>query len=147
MVTQIVLQKKNNMTGKKLVAVLRWIARIWSIASIGLLCAFLFGEGLPPFTIKAILFPFGVMLGLVLAWWLERIGGFVATASMLLFYALEYLGDGSFPKGYAFLLISAPSLIFVCCGFISAMQMKGTTAEQDIGQVSSEGTPSDEPSM
>jgi hypothetical protein len=111
------------------VTVLRWVARIWSIASIGLLCAFLFGEGLPPFTIKAVLFPFGVMLGLILAWWLELIGGFMAAVSMLLFYVLEHLGHGRFPKGYAFILVSAPSVIFICCGFFRARQMNGRTAE------------------
>lgn len=114
------------------VTVLRWVARIWSIASVGLLCAFLFGEGLPPLTVKAILFPFGVMLGLILAWWFERIGGLVVVACMLLFYLLEYSGDGSFPKGFAFLLISAPSVLFICCGYIRAKQTRGITANQPL---------------
>lgn len=125
----MVRQDKNYMTAERLVAVLRWVARIWSIASVGLLCAFLFGEGLPPLTVKAMLFPFGVMLGLILAWCFERIGGLLAVVCMLLFYMLEYLGNDRFPKGYAFMLISAPSVIFLCCGFLRARQMKGTTAE------------------
>ncbi len=116
------MRDRNNIARKMPVTVLRWVARIWSIASVGLLCAFLFGEGLPPFTIKAMLFPFGVMIGLILAWRFERLGGLVAAMSMLLFYSLEYLGHGRFPKGYAFLLISAPSVIFLCCGLLRARQ-------------------------
>jgi len=117
------------MTRDRSVTVLRWVARIWSIASVGLLCAFLFGEGPPPVTVKHMLFPFGVMLGLILAWWFERIGGLVAAACMLLFYVLEYLGYGRFPKGYAFILISAPSVLFLLCGSLRARQMKDATAE------------------
>jgi len=44
---------------------------------------------------------------------------------MLLFYMLEYLGHDRFPKGHAFMLISAPSVIFLCCGFLRARQMNG----------------------
>ena len=117
------------MTAVRSVAVLRWVARIWSIASVGLLCAFLFGEGLPPLTVKVLLFPFGVMLGLILAWWFERIGGLLAVMCVLLFYMLEYLGHDRFPKGYAFMLISAPSVIFLCCGLLRARQMNGTNVE------------------
>lgn len=118
------------MTKKKLtVTLLCWVARIWSIASIGLLCAFLFGEGFPPLTLKAMLFPFGVMAGLILAWWFERIGGLTAAISMLLFYMLEYLGHGRFPKGYAFILISAPSVIFFCCAVLRARQVKSANIE------------------
>ena len=80
-------------------------------------------------TIQAMLFPFAVMLGLILAWWFERMGGLVAAVSISLFYVLEYLGGGSFPGGWAFMLISAPSVIFVCCGSLSVIQMNDTTAE------------------
>jgi hypothetical protein len=117
------------MISERSIAVLRWLARIWSIASVGLLCVFLFGEGLPPMTVKTMMFPFGVMLGLILAWWFERIGGLIAVVSALLFYVLEYHGHGRFPKGYAFILIAAPSVIFLYCGFLRARQMNGTTAE------------------
>ena len=101
-------------------AILRWVARVWSVAAVGLLCAFLFGEGLPPLTVRSVLFPFGVMLGLILAWWFERIGGLLAAVCMLLFYALHYLSCDGFPKGYAFLLVSAPSVVFLLSGFLRA---------------------------
>lgn len=114
------------------VTLLRWVARAWSIASVGLPCAFLFGEGLPPLTPKAVLFPFGVMLGLILAWWFERLGGIVAALSVLLFYALEYSGHGRLPKGPWFFLIAAPSLIFILCGYMKARKMNDQVAEPGV---------------
>ena len=120
------------MTTRAAVVALRWVARIWSIASVGLLCTFLVGEGLPPLTVMAMLFPFGVMLGLVLAWWFERVGGLVAAASILLFYSLHYLNHGRFPGGYAFMLVSAPSVIFICCGLLSARERKTMTAKPAV---------------
>lgn len=77
-------------------------------------------RGGPPLTIKSMLFPFGVMLGLILAWRFERVGGFAAALSIALFYVLEYVGHGRFPAGYAFILISAPSVLFLCCGYLCA---------------------------
>ncbi|MEI6242867.1 MAG: hypothetical protein WCP39_05625, partial [Chlamydiota bacterium] len=56
-------------------------------------------------------------------------GGLVAGISMLLFYALEYLGHGRFPGGYAFMLVSAPSVIFLCCGYLRARQIRNMNAE------------------
>ncbi len=110
------------MTAEKSVVVLRWVAGIWSLASVGLLCAFLSGEGLPPLTVQAMMFPFGVMLGLVLAWWFERTGGLLTVVCMLLFYVLEYLDQGRFPEGYAFILISAPGALFSCSGFLRTIR-------------------------
>jgi len=107
-----------------MIRIARWVARIWSLGSIGLLGAFLIGEGMPPITLQSIVFPFGVMAGLILAWWFKRIGGIIAIASIILFYALEYAASGKFPGGYAFILISAPSVIFVLCGFIKAIDKK-----------------------
>lgn len=121
-------QYDSNMTTRVAVAALRWVARIWSVASVGLLCAFLVGEGLPPLTAMVMLFPFCVMLGLVLAWWFERVGGLIAAVSILLFYALHFINYGGLPGGYVFLLFSAPSVIFICCGHLRARERKSTTA-------------------
>jgi hypothetical protein len=82
-------------------------------------------------TVKSVLFPFGVVLGLILAWWFERVGGALAAVCMLLFHVLNYLGHGRFPKGYAFILISAPSVVFLCAGFLRAGRTKSMTAEPE----------------
>jgi hypothetical protein len=49
---------------------------------IGFLLLFLFGEGVPPVTVLHICFPFSVMLGLILAWFLKRIGAAVTIVSI-----------------------------------------------------------------
>jgi len=114
------------MTRDRLVTLLRWLARIWSFASVILLCAFLFGEGLPPLTFQAACFPFGVMLGLILAWWFERLGGLITLISVVLFYVLEYFGSGSLPKGFAFIVFAAPGILFLYLGFLRAGAVKPT---------------------
>jgi hypothetical protein len=63
---------------KRGVTVIRWIARIWSIASIGFVLLMFVGsaiaEGFDPaqFTPRDLIglffFPFGVCLGMILAW-------------------------------------------------------------------------------
>jgi hypothetical protein len=56
----------------------RWTARVWSVASIGLILAFLVGEGFHSSRIAArewlglAFFPLGITAGMILAWWKER---------------------------------------------------------------------------
>ncbi|MFC1679285.1 class I SAM-dependent methyltransferase [Elusimicrobiota bacterium] len=106
------------MNMEKTIVVLRWTARSWSIASLGLLALFVIREGLPPLSGQALLFPGGLALGLVLAWRHERLGGAVAAMSMALFYALEFLLSGAFPRGFGFLLFAGPSIFFILSGML-----------------------------
>ena len=117
------------MTTPKTITILRVVGRVWAIASVGLLCAFLFGEGLPPLTVKAVLFPFGVMLGLVLAWRFEIAGGIVAALSVLLFYALEFISQGGFPEGPWFFLFAAPGVLLCLCGCMRCRMMGDQEAD------------------
>jgi len=114
------------------VLMLRWVGRVWSLASIGLLGAFLFGEGLPPLTAQTVLFPFGVMFGLALAWRFERVGGLVAALSVGVFYALAYADGGGFPRGPWFFLIAAPGLVFILAGCLRARAASVRVAEPDM---------------
>ena len=74
-------------------------------------------------------FPYGVLLGLVLAWRFEKTGGFVAALSMVLFYVIHQVESGGLPRGPWFFLIAAPGLLFICCGNSRAKPTKSTTAE------------------
>jgi hypothetical protein len=67
---------------KSRASILRWTARSPSLIVIGFLLLFLFGEGVPPVTVLHICFPFSVMLGLILAWFLKRIGAAVTIVSI-----------------------------------------------------------------
>ena len=102
------------------IALLRWIARVWSIASLGLILAFFIGEGFSPAQVSVkewlglLFFPVGVVAGMVVAWRHEGWGGGIATASLLAFYGVYgYLLNGAFPRGWAFAAIGAPGVLFL----------------------------------
>jgi len=99
--------------------VIRWTARAWAVASVGLVLAFLVGEGFHPSQIKPrewlglVFFPVGICVGMILAWWREGLGGGVTVGSLLIFYAIHFVTAGTFPKGWAFLVFAAPGFLFL----------------------------------
>jgi len=107
--------------------VARWIARTWSVLSIITLLFFAVNELLPsagpPPTLQEwlglTLFPIGVCLGLVLAWYRETPGGILALASLVAFYAWNLLRSGHLPHGPFFFLLAAPSLLFLIAASLS----------------------------
>jgi len=103
---------------KKCASIPRWIARSLSLIVIGFLLLFLLGEGLPPITVLHICFPFGVMLGLILAWFFEGIGAAITIVSIAAFYSIHYFHDGKLPGGPFFLISGAPSVFFLVSMFM-----------------------------
>jgi hypothetical protein len=63
--------------------------------------------------IGVLLFPVGVVAGMVVAWWREVIGGAITAGSLALFYVLDLLVTGTFPGGPFFILFAAPGLLFL----------------------------------
>ncbi len=107
------------MSDKQSKSVRCWIARIWSIASLSLLCAFIVGNAQqasqwPTVSewMGLLLFPIGVSLGLIVVWWNESWGGWITVLSLVGFYAWNVLVDGQIPKGPWFIIIGAPGLLF-----------------------------------
>ena len=98
-----------------------WIARIWSIASILLILVMFIGSlfsGDPAiFSLRDIIglffFPIGILVGLVLAWRWEGVGGGITVASFFAFYLTLWFFDGRFPRGPYFALTAAPGLLFL----------------------------------
>jgi hypothetical protein len=107
--------------------VARWIARVWSILSILVVLAFAIGEGAgssgPRPTLQEwvglALWPIGVGVGLVVAWYREELGGILALGCLIGFYVWNLLRSGHLPQGPFFFLIAAPGLIFLLAGFLS----------------------------
>jgi len=95
------------------------VARILSIASMGLLLMFAAGEGLNFAHFKATeliqfaFFPLGICVGMILAWWKEGLGGGIAVVSLLAFYSISFAAEGSFPRGGAFFAFAAPAFLFL----------------------------------
>jgi hypothetical protein len=98
---------------------LRWLARVWTIASLVFIGAFAIGSaGTSAFptasaTVGLAFFPIGVVAGLILAWWREAIGGAITLASLAGFYLWMASAHGRLPEGPYFLLVAAPGLLFL----------------------------------
>jgi hypothetical protein len=100
---------------------IRRIARGWSVLSILFVGVFAVGEilgGAGPDGptrsewIGLTLWPTGVVIGLAAAWHHEESGGFLALASLIAFYAWNFLGAGRLPRSPFFFLVAAPGVLF-----------------------------------
>ena len=106
---------------------LTWLARIWSLASIVFVLVFLFGDLLGGHSPKPTsaewiglaLFPGGVTVGLVVAWFRKGPGGAVAIVSLIAFYLWYFLERGTLPRGPYFLLVAAPGFLFLLSSLLS----------------------------
>ena len=109
----------------KLNVAISWAARILSIASMGLLLMFAVGEGLSFAHFKAVelvqflFFPVGICVGMIVAWWMEGLGGGIAVVSLLVFYSINFAAKGTFPRGWAFLAFAAPAFLFLANWFFA----------------------------
>jgi hypothetical protein len=107
------------MSQAKLTDVIRWTARILSVVSICVVLLFMTGEGFNPVRIKPtewilfLFFPFGISLGMILAWWREGIGGGITLGSLAMFYVVHLAISGRFPNGWAFLVFTIPGFLFL----------------------------------
>jgi hypothetical protein len=114
---------------KRGITVIRWIARVWSVASVGFVLLMFVGsalaEGFNPaqFAFRELVglffFPFGVCLGMILAWRREGLGGGMTVGSLLAFYAALRIMGGRFPGGPYFALVAAPGILFLVCWLLS----------------------------
>lgn len=120
------MKKTPGPAGLIAIVVLRWIARILSMLSIGLMVLFLVGEGLadPDASLAdikltewglVIFFPLGVVIGMIVSWWREGTGGAVTAVSLFLFYVYHSLVFGNLPGGLWFFIFSLPGFLFLGC--------------------------------
>lgn len=103
---------------QKLPTIIRRTARIWSIPGIVTLLLPYFVEGL--YWLGATSFRevighicfFAVLVGLILAWRWEGLGGGLTVGGIVVFYVTWWL-HGKHPRGPFFLLIAAPGFLFL----------------------------------
>ena len=120
-------------------SVLRLIARVSSIASVLFLSAFIIGniqsgENAPTAMewIGLSLFPGGVMLGLLVAWWRELLGGGLTLLSLAGFYAWHAIVSGGLPSGPYFILLAAPAVFFLAASWLHRRSQGGNDAPATI---------------
>lgn len=113
---------QNTISQNSFISTLRWVARFLSVLSLTLIALFLIGEGIdtervmPREWFGLLLFPFGLVLGMFIAWWNEALGSIISIASLLAFYLIYgYFMSGSIFQGWAFLLLGLPAFLFLIC--------------------------------
>lgn len=103
-------------------ASLCWLARVLSAMSIGIVLMFAFGEpGTPTVRDWLLLafFPIGMVLGLLLGWWQELLGGLITVGSLMVFYGLMWMYSGHLPPGPYFAMLGSPGVLFVIVGLLA----------------------------
>ena len=110
---------------------LRWTARLTSLASLGVQTLFLIGEGFDPMKLQArewalaVFFPFGLLFGLILGWRREWLGGTITVGSLVGFYAMNLALSGRFPGGAAFAVLTLPGALFLASALASRPRAPG----------------------
>ena len=114
--------KPSNANTNPFLTAVRWTARISSIPVIVVFLLMFFGEGFDPMKVKPIewvmlLFgPFGFMLGMILGWWKEGLGGAITIVS---FFGAMLVGDYSGSGATYMAVCAAPGLLFLFAWFLS----------------------------
>src|SRR5215813_6418709 len=112
----------------------RWLARLSSLAAIAYVVVSVFneiGRNNLPFRPKDLfglgLFPFGVVLGMVVSWRHEVLGSLLSIASLSGFYGVCELIVGNLPGGWVFVAITSPAFLFLLSGALEFAQGRGRT--------------------
>ena len=103
----------------RLTLAIRWTARAWALVTIVIVLLLSVGEGLHPAGaaqwLGLVLYPGGICLGMIVAWWREGLGGGITVGSLVAFYALHTATAGRLPRGWAWLVLAIPGFLFLWC--------------------------------
>lgn len=103
--------------------ILRWFARIASLASIAMLAVFATSGGNFPSASEWLLiafFPVGVVVGMIVAWWREIAGGIITLLSLAAFYTTLLINSGHAPTTPWFIIFASPGLLLLICGLLAS---------------------------
>ncbi len=102
---------------------LGWTARLLAAGLVCLILVIYVGEGginplrLTPLEVTQKFFFLTACVGMVAAWRWPLIGGAIATAGIVPFFAVEFAVTGGFPRGLVFHLMLLPGPLFMLSGF------------------------------
>ncbi len=102
----------------QLLLILRWSARATSVLVLGMIGAFLVGNGinaarLSPHEWILMLFLLWTFVGLIVAWRWPFPGGALSLVGLIGFFALEWFVTGQLPAGWFFPALAVPGVLFV----------------------------------
>ena len=108
-------------------SIVRWTARLAGAGSLAFLLLFvgahIFGDSQGPAPTEAewvglMLFPAGVIVGLMIAFFRAKTGALTTIGSVAAFYAWHVAHAGNLPRGPYFLLLTAPAVLFLISGLL-----------------------------
>ena len=115
--------------------VLRLVARAASVVCLAIIFLFFLGEDFAFSQVTAtewlgfVFFPVGVLIGLVLAWQEEYIGGVITLVSVACFYGIYgLLAGGVVKQGWALLPFLIPGFLFLIYGVIRRNRQRTATS-------------------
>ena len=117
-------------------ALIEMLARVGSIASITLLLMLFAGEGLHPSQVAPrewvglFFFPFGVIVGMVIAWWKEGLGAAITLSSLLGLYLVYGFFMRYHIAGWAFIVFASPGFLFLLHWLFSGAEEKHALGKQ-----------------
>jgi hypothetical protein len=103
----------------------RWLARLTSLITLGIVAMFLLAEPFKPSNVRPrewvgfICFPIGVMAGLIIAWWKEGLGAAISLGSLAAFYLVFGWLMGSNIHGPWFVIFASPAFLFLIASLLS----------------------------
>jgi hypothetical protein len=115
----------------------RWLARGLSLLVAGTVALFFVGSGgFDPLSMSgaeaALMALFWTAwAGLLVAWRWELLGGAMTLGGMLLFYCVEFVADGHFPRGWAFAAIALPGVLFLWCGLRASPTVRHAVPDRE----------------
>ncbi len=103
------------------VPALKWVARIWSLPAIFFAVSeILFSSNTRSvaegwFTWATVIMMFLSVVGLLVAWWNERFGGWASIGTLVVFFIFYYVDAAEFFRGWVLLLsfVAIPAVIFL----------------------------------
>ena len=111
------MSARNDRRAIRITRLVHWAARIWSVASVVVLLGFIFGEGIqaptPAEWLGLLFFPLGIMIGMILGWWREGLGGAITIGSLAAFYLVQIVTAGTLPRGWAWLVFATPGFLYL----------------------------------
>ena len=109
------------MNTKLIATIFRWIARVIGIVLVGLVILIAIGEGVPNLFTQPFVIQIGflaltlVLLGFLLAWRWEFMGGILSLAGWVSFIAAERI---NWRHSSFFILLAIPGLLFLSSSFL-----------------------------
>jgi hypothetical protein len=108
-------------------ALIEFLARLGSVASIALLGLIFWGDAVHPSQISRtewlglVFFPIGITIGMVVAWWREGLGSAITLASLVAFYVVYGYIFKNHIGGWAFIVFASPGFLFLLHWFFRTL--------------------------